>query len=46
MIITAMPNNAIMKKIKAVSIAWPHLVVSIQSASMWLAHRQAWGVVV
>jgi hypothetical protein len=45
MIITAMPNNAIMKKIKAVSI-WPHLVVSNQSGAKWLAHQQAWEVVV
>jgi len=30
----------------AVSMFWPHLVVSNRSAAMWLAHQQAWGVVV
>jgi hypothetical protein len=40
MIITAMPNKAIMKKIRAVSI-WPHLVVSNQSAAKWPAHQLA-----
>jgi len=46
MIITAMPNKAIKKKIIAVCMAWPHLVVSSQSAAKWPAHQQAWGVVV
>jgi hypothetical protein len=41
MIITAMPNKAIMKKIRAVSIVWPHLVVSNQSAAKWPAHQLA-----
>jgi hypothetical protein len=42
MIITAMPNRAIKKKIIAVCMALPHLVVSNQSAAKWPAHRLAY----
>jgi len=31
---TTMPNTAIRKKIIAVCMSWPHLVVSNQSAAM------------
>jgi hypothetical protein len=43
-ITTATPNKAIKKKIIAVCMAWPHLVVSSQSAAMWPAHRLAWDI--
>jgi len=36
---TAIANSEIRKKIIAVSIVWPHLVVSIQSAAKWPAHQ-------
>jgi hypothetical protein len=39
-----MPNNAIKKKIRTVSMFLPHLVVSNQSAAKWLAHRLAWDI--
>jgi hypothetical protein len=37
-----MPNKAIRKKIIAVCMALPHLVVSNQSAAKWLAHQLVW----
>jgi hypothetical protein len=44
MITTAIPNSAIKKKIRAVCMAWPHLVVSNQSGAKWPAHRLAWDI--
>jgi hypothetical protein len=43
-ITTATPNKAIRKKIRAVCMAWPHLVESNQSAAKWPAHQLAWDI--